>query len=73
MKPFQELLDIVARIDNDKTVAKICMISSEYVESWKPRKRILPDKREIIEPGWEPSGGFIAAAMTHLRTVYPQF
>jgi len=73
VKPLEELLYIIKEIDDNASIAKICMVSPEYVNSWKPRKRTLPNKKELTETGVEPSSGFIAAVLPRLRAVYPQF
>lgn len=62
MKPFQELLAYAEAIETAEICQLLC-VYPEYVNFWKPRTRLLPDGRTVIEPGWEPSAGFIAVAL----------
>lgn len=64
MKPIQELIALTA--DETATAPKLC-VHPNFIRQWRPRSRVLPDGRTIVEPGWEPSSGFIAAALAILR------
>lgn len=72
MKPFHELMQLVCVINNDQKVARLLMVCPEYVAQWYPRVRVVKGK-EIIEPGLEPSSGFISAALAFLGTAYPEY
>lgn len=64
MKPIEELIALTA---DEHAAAAALSVFPEFVVSWRPRERHLPDGRTIIEPGWEPSAGFVAAALAILR------
>lgn len=65
MKPKEELLIIASQI-GDKIMANRLGCTSEFINSWRERPRALPDGRTVIEPGWEPSSGFMAMALVLL-------
>ena len=62
-RPIHELLREAVRLGEAKTAGLLCCHSG-FVISWFPRR--LPDGR--IDSGWEPSGGFIGAALAILRS-----
>ena len=64
MKPMEELISLT---QNEHAAARLLMCSPEFVVSWRDRKRELPNGKTMIEKGWEPSAGFIAAALAILR------
>lgn len=66
VKPTDELIAFVNFAGADDVARKLS-VSVEFVRSWLPRQRELEDGRTIIEPGWQPSTGFIAAALAILR------
>lgn len=61
-KPIHELLRETIRLGEPMT-AHLLVCDPRFIISWFPRR--LPDDR--LEPGWEPSSGFIAAALAILR------
>lgn len=63
---MNELLQIVDKI-GESEAARLLWCSPEFVHSWRPRHRLLPDGRFIVESGWAPSAGFVAAALAILR------
>lgn len=63
LKPIHELLCETIRLGEPRT-ARLLGCHVGFVVSWFPRKH--PDGR--IESGWEPSGGFVGAALTILRS-----
>ena len=62
-KPLDDLLALTT---DELATAPRLAVYPEFVRQWRPRPRELPDGRSIIEPGWEPSAGFIAAALAIL-------
>lgn len=65
MKPIDELIALTA--DEHATAPRIG-VYPEFIRSWRERERKLNDGRTIIESGWEPSAGFVAAALAILKT-----
>lgn len=68
MKLFDEFLQTVDAVGDDTLVARKLRVYPEFIKSWRPRQRDLPDGRTIIEQGWEPSSGFMAASLGILRS-----
>lgn len=62
-KPMHELLRETIRLGERRT-AELLWCHPGFVVSWFPRR--LLDGR--IDSGWEPSGGFIGAALAILRS-----
>jgi hypothetical protein len=62
VKPIEEL---IALTTDENTSARRLGCDPEFVVQWRPRKHWQTGR---IEPGWEPSAGFIAAALAILRT-----
>jgi hypothetical protein len=60
---MKDLLLEVARLGDDKVAALLC-ITKEFINQWKPREHYLTKRLEL---GYEPSQGFIAAALSILR------
>lgn len=63
VKPFAELLELV-ELYGEEFVASRLYCSPEFVHSWNTREHW---KTKRVEPGWEPSAGFVASALTILR------
>lgn len=68
MKPFAQLVSLADARKDDASVAARLGIYPAYVQQWRERERILDDGRTHIEPGLEPSAGFIAAALAILSS-----
>ncbi len=64
MKPREELLSLA---DADPLIHRRLCICPEAIAMWRDKPRTLPDGRTVIDPGWEPSQGFMAAALAILR------
>lgn len=62
MKPHDELLAATDAVGHEMA-AKALYCNPRFIASWFPRKG--PDGRTVT--GWEPSGGFMAAALGILR------
>lgn len=63
MKPLDELISLTQ--DEHAASARLGC-AAEYVVAWRPREHWVTKR---IEPGLEPSAGFIAAALAILRNV----
>ena len=63
-KPLDDLLALTT---DEDAVAPRLWVHPAYVRQWRPRERVMPDGRVVIEQGLEPSGGFVAAALAILR------
>ena len=61
-KPAHELLRETIKLGEAETAAKLS-VHPGFVASWFPKQ--YPNNR--IEPGWEPSSGFVACAVALLK------
>jgi hypothetical protein len=62
LRPLDELIALTA--DEQAAARRLCC-SPEFVLSWRPRRHWQTGQ---LEPGIEPSAGFIAAALALLRS-----
>ena len=65
-KPIHELLRETIKLGEAATAAKLS-VHPGFVASWFPKQ--YPNNR--IEPGWEPSSGFVACAVALLKRATP--
>jgi hypothetical protein len=65
VKAIEELIALTA---DEHAAAPRLGVHPEFVCQWRPRERLLPDGRTIIESGWEPSAGFVASALNIIRS-----